>query len=95
MLKLASQGDDLADTFPSLSKVCKIILVCPLGTASVERRFSSMGRICNKLRQRMLPENLADCMRDSIEGPNTLTFKQSQDIVKKWHSHHKDQRIQI
>ena len=31
-----SQGD-IADAFPSLSIVSKIILVCPLGTASVER----------------------------------------------------------
>ena len=82
MQKLASQGDDLADTFPCLSKVSKIILVCPLGTASVERSFSTMGRICNKLRQRMLPENLAYCMRISIERPNTLTLEQSQDIVR-------------
>ena len=51
MQKLASQGDDLADTFPYLSKVSKIILVCPLGTASFERSFSTMSRICNKLRQ--------------------------------------------
>ena len=36
MQKLASQGHDLADTFPCLSKVSKIILVYPLGTASVE-----------------------------------------------------------
>ena len=95
MQKLASQGDDLADTFPCLSKVSKIILVCPLGTASVERSFSTMGRICNKLHQRMLPENLAHCMRVSIEGPNALTLEQSQDIVRKWHSCRKDRRIQI
>ena len=49
MQKLASQGDDLADTFPQLSLLSKIILVCPLGTASVERSFSTMGRICSRL----------------------------------------------
>ena len=49
--KLASQGGDLADAFPSLSIVSKTILVCPLGTASVEQSFSTMGRICNILRQ--------------------------------------------
>lgn len=43
----------------------------------------------------MLPENLAHCMRVSIEGPNTLTLEQSQDIVRKWHSRRKDRRIQI
>ena len=69
--KLASQGGELADAFPSLSIVLKIILVCPLGTASVERSCSTMGRICNRLRQRMLAENLAHYMRVSAEGPNT------------------------
>ena len=62
---------DLADAFPSHSIVSKIILVCPLGTASVEWSFSTMGRICNILRQRMLPGNLAHCRRVSAEGPNT------------------------
>ena len=38
-----------------------------------------MGRICNRLGQRMLPENLAHCMRVSAE--------QSEEIVRKWHSY--------
>lgn len=95
MQKLASKGDDLADIFPYLSLVSKIILVCPLGTASVERSFSTMGRICNRLRQRILPENLAHCMRASTEGPSTLTSEQSYNIVKKWHSRRSARHIQI
>ena len=91
--KLASQEGDLADAFPSLSIVSKIILVCPLGTASVERSFSTMGRICNRLRQRMLPENLALCRRVSAEGPNTSNAEQSEEIVRKWHSRRDDRRI--
>ena len=78
----------------SLSIVLKIILVCPLGTASVERSFSIMGRISNR-HQRMLPENLAHCMRISAEGPNTLTAEQSEEIVRKWHSRRDDRRIRI
>ena len=35
--KLGTCAHDLADTFPQLSTVAKIILVCPIGTASVER----------------------------------------------------------
>ena len=91
--KLASQGGDLADAIPSLSILSKIILLCPLGTASVERSFSTMVRICNRLGQRMLAENLALCMRISAEGPNTLTAEQSEKIVRKWHSRHDDRRI--
>ena len=54
-----------------------------------------MGQICNRLRQRILPENLAHCMRTSIEGPATLTVEQSSDIVKKWYSMRSIRRIQI
>lgn len=49
--------DDLADAFPTLSKLAAILLACPLGTATVERSFSVMTRVCNKLRQR-LPETI-------------------------------------
>ena len=56
--KLAAHDHNLADTYPQLSIVAKIILVCPLGTASVERSFSTMGRVCNRLRQRISPEEL-------------------------------------
>ena len=59
--QLAARNHDLADTFPQLSIAAKIILVCPLGTASVERSFSTMSRVCNWLRQRFLPQNLAHC----------------------------------
>ena len=92
---LAAHGHDLADTFPQLSLVAKIILVCPLGTASVERSFSTMARVCNRLRQRILPENLAHCLRASIEGPSSLTTEQAECITKKWHSFNKSRRIRI
>ena len=93
--KLATQDGDLADTFPQLSMVAKIIMVCPLGTASVERSFSTMSRVCNRLRQRILPENLAHCLRASIEGPNSLTTEQACVITQKWHSLHRNRRIRI
>ena len=93
--KLAAHDHDLADTFPQLSIVAKIILVCPLGTASVERSFSAMGRVCNRLRQQILPENLAHCLRASIEGPNILTTEQAELITKKWHSFNESRRIRI
>ena len=93
--KLAAHDHDLADTFPQLSMVAKIILVCPLGTVSVERSFSTMGRVCNRFRQRILPENLAHCLRASIEGPNILTTEQAELITKKWHSFNKSCRIRI
>ena len=54
-----------------------------------------MGRVCNRLQQRMLTEKLAHCMRVSAEGPNTLTAEQSVEIVRKWYSRRDDQHIRI
>ncbi|GLV40243.1 hypothetical protein CBL_07161 [Carabus blaptoides fortunei] len=56
-----------------LQKLCEILLVIPVTTASVERSFSSMNRILNKARNRMLPETLMHCMLISIEGPEIPT----------------------
>ena len=93
--KLAANSGDLGDAFPQLSTVSKIILVCPLGTAFVERSFSTMARICNRIRQRLLPENVSHWLRVSIEGPTVLTDEQAIDIVKKWHAHSPHCRIQV
>ena len=93
--KLAANSSDLGDAFPQLSTASKIILVCPLGTASVEHSFSTMARICNRMRQRLLPENLCHCLRVSIEGPTVLTDEQAVDIVKKWHAQTPHRRIRI
>lgn len=93
--RLAAQNVDLADTFPLLSTVARIILVCPLGTASVERSFSTMSRVCTRLRQRISPENLDHCLRVSIEGPCVLSSEQAALITYKWHSLHSSRRIQI
>ena len=82
--KLAAEHHDLAETFPNLSMIAnKIILVCPLSTASVEHSFSTMNRICNRLRQRILPENLAYCMKVTTEGPKELTDQQAALIARK------------
>ena len=44
---------DVGDSFPQLQKLAGILLCCPVGTANVERSFSTMNRVCNKLRQRI------------------------------------------
>ena len=91
--KLAAKSGDLGEAFPQLALVSKVILVCPLGTASVERSFSTMAQVCNRMRQRLLPDNLAHCMRVSLEGPAVLNDEQA--IVKKWHAQHPHRRIRI
>lgn len=54
-------------------RLCEILLVIPVATASVERSFSTMNRILSKARNRMLPETLTHCMTMSIEGPEVPT----------------------
>ena len=83
------------ETFPNLSMIAKIILVYPIGTAAVEHSFSTMNRICYRLRQRILPENLVYCMKVTTEGPKELTGKQAALIARKWHSLEPNRQIQI
>jgi hypothetical protein len=59
--------------YTELPKMCEILLVITVTTASVERSFSAMNRILNKARNRMVPETLMHCMMISIEGPEILT----------------------
>ena len=74
LISLATE--DLGDVFPTLALLGCILLSCPLGTANVERSFSVMSRICNKLRQRLTPEHLDNLMLVSIEGPEVSDKKQ-------------------
>src|SRR5678815_3519961 len=56
-----------------LQKLCEILLVIHVTTASVERSFSTMNRILSKTRNRMLPETLMHCMMIRIEGSEIPT----------------------
>jgi len=41
----------VGDSFPQLQKLAGILLCYPVGTANIEHSFSTMNRVCNKLRQ--------------------------------------------
>ena len=41
----------------------------PIGTAGVERSFSTMNRVLNSARCRLLPDHVNSFMQISIEGP--------------------------
>jgi hypothetical protein len=56
-------------TFPEIFKLMNIVLVVPVGTASVEHSFSQMKMIKTRLRNRLADVNLARLMRIAIEGP--------------------------
>jgi hypothetical protein len=85
---------DLADAFPTLSKLATIMLTCPIGTASVERSFSTMNRLCTKLRQRLTSEHLDDLMIIASEGPTELSDDDKKCLAYCWYRS-KPRRMQL
>ncbi len=57
------------DIFPEIFKLMNLILVLPVGTASVERSFSKMKLFKTRLRNRISDSTLPKLMRIAIEGP--------------------------
>ena len=55
--------------FPTFSEVVTKLLLLPIGTAEVERSFSTMNRILNSDRCRLTPDHVNILMQISIEGP--------------------------
>jgi hAT family C-terminal dimerisation region len=51
---------DFADAFPTL--ILTVVLTCQIGTASVERSFSTVNRLGTTFRQRLTSEHTDDLM---------------------------------
>ena len=64
--------DGYADICPEIIKLLNILLVLPVGTASVERSFSQMKLVKTRLRSRINDRNLARLMRIATEGPELV-----------------------
>ena len=64
-------------------KLLKLVLILPVATASVERVFSSMNYVKNKLRNRMGDQYLNDCLVTFIEREFFLQVKDS-DVIKRF-----------
>ena len=56
--------------FPQTFKLVSILLTIPVWTATVERSFSHMKIIKNRLRNRLSDASLDKLMRVAIEGPD-------------------------
>jgi hypothetical protein len=52
---------------PNVYKLLKLVLVLPIATASVERVFSAMDLVMNKLRNRVGEQLLYDCLVTFVE----------------------------
>lgn len=61
-------------------KLLKLVLVLPVATASVERIFSAMNYVKNKLRNKMGDQYLNDCLVKFIECEFFLKVKDG-DII--------------
>lgn len=69
LLKLCA-SEEKCILFPIFSKLARKILLMPIGTAGVERSFSTMNRVLNSDRCRLLPQHVDALMKVSIEGPS-------------------------
>lgn len=68
LIELATNAEK-STMFPNFSRVATKILPVPMGTAGIERSFSTMNRILNSERCRLSPEYVNVLMQLSFEGP--------------------------
>ena len=76
--------DGCADIFLEIIKLLNILLVLPVGIASVKRSFSQMKLVKTRLRSRINDRNLARLMRIATEGPELVhvDFNEILDILR-------------
>ena len=70
---------------PNLNTLASICLTIPIGTASVERSFSQMKMIKNRLRNRFGEKSLSHLMKIAIESPEKLSDSDLENIVDIWY----------
>ena len=85
-LLMLACGDERKSMFPALSQVATRILLLPVGTAGVERTFSTMNRILCSERSRLLPCHVDSLMKISIEGPKIPRIRGSSEEAN--HDHY-------
>ncbi|XP_062213749.1 uncharacterized protein LOC133914723 [Phragmites australis] len=68
-------------TFKVVYKLIKLVLILPVATASVERVFSSMTYVKNKLRNKMRSQYMNDCLVTFIERDFFLQVEDDAIIV--------------
>jgi len=78
MIDIATSSHHQA-MFPVISRAIRILLLLPLGTATVERSFSALNRILCSERCRLSPEHVRELMLLSIEGPRPADVREVAD----------------
>lgn len=73
----------MKDAFSEVFKLANVSLVLPLNTAIVERGFSKMNIVKDKLRNRMLATTTEKCMHISVNGPELTIMGEKGAILTK------------
>ena len=73
LLKELATNSMLLAMFPNLSIMASVCLTIPVGTASVERRFSQMKMTKTRLRDRLGESSLSYLMKIAIGSPQKLS----------------------
>ena len=92
-LKELASNDMIKTLFPNLSKIGAICLSIPVTTASVERSFSQMKLIKNRLRSSLNDKSLSNLMKIALESPDELTDSHLEEVVNVWNR--KSRRIVV
>ena len=87
-------NETLKAAFPNLVLLVTIASTLPVSTATVERSFSDMKLIKTRLRNRLGDQTLDHAMRVCIEGPETLSSTDLDEIIQHWKAQ-KPRRISL
>ena len=71
----------LQTVFPNLSTLATICLALPVSTASVERSFSRMKLIKNRLQNHLSESSISYLMKIAIETPDRLSDDDLDNII--------------
>lgn len=70
-----------AEQYPCMTELTRIAATLPIGSASVERSFSQMKLIKNRLRSSLTNENLHWLVLIAMEGPDLLPADMIEEVI--------------
>ena len=80
----AMSNDGCARRFPNTMQLFKLALLIPPTTSGVERGFSVMNLLVSPMRATLNEQNVDRLMRICLDGPETFSDKQLEDLVNKF-----------
>jgi len=77
LITLATSPEKCA-VFPVFSAAIYRLILLPVGTASVERSFSTMNRILSSKRRRLVPGHTCQLMQLAVKGPHVSDVRDAE-----------------